>query len=213
MDIPDRIFDELVRQGKEEEHREKTKIKLEQWTLGAVVFYAAVTAFQWYAIRQANSTALQAIVSEERPWLGLDQITPLQDYRLGGTPYATVKIKNYGKTPAVNIKATLWIVVATANSFSFAKSQNEPITRENRLGPVFPEHGAQATVIMAVPLASWAYSATYGPDSPELIIGGLLTYEDRLGGVHHTPICQHYVGGGFVGDRDCATDPTIPQID
>lgn len=185
----------------------------------ATLTYVTVALFQWSAMRRANQIALNALVSGDRPWMGVATIGELKDYEVGSTPTAEIKIENFGKSPAIRVRAKSGMGTYTPNTFVFHDVISNPILTERAIGTIFPNHGATSTVGMWIPLKQWQKEPR-----TELIIVGLITYEDRLGNVHHTPICQRYqpptifngrtiVEAGFVQSGSCASDPTIPKID
>jgi len=110
------------------------------------------------------------------------------------------------------------MAIVASNTFSFRYAISLRIITEATIGTIFPDHGAESAVGIWIPLQQWQAGTT-----AELVIFGLITYEDRFGGIHHTPICERYhpptrvngkeiVPAGFDGNGSCAIDPTLPQI-
>lgn len=196
--------------------REWLRFGVEIVALIYLVRYVDATQHQVAESRHANQIARDALESGERPWIGLSHFGEMQDYRIGGKPHLEIEIKNFGKTPAVDVKVTSGMVIATKGMFSFAKTLVIPPITPASLGPIFPEGRAKNSVGIWVPFPAWEMTNDSSvPGTPELIMFGLITYRDRLGQIHHTPICEKYHPEvkGFTGDGSCATDKTIPKID
>jgi hypothetical protein len=126
MDIPDRIFDELVRQGKEEERREQTKIKYERRTMWAVIIYATIAGFQSCFVYQSNGinrkaanaakgsadTAQKELEMSQRPWLKIEPVS-LGSFTVdkdGATIKIGISITNVGRSIAQSITFGGWMV-------------------------------------------------------------------------------------------------------
>jgi hypothetical protein len=169
--------------------------------------------------KEANKIERDALISGERPWVGVAKIGELKNYEVNGTPTVEIRIENFGKTPAIRVRAKTGMATAMPNTFVFSDVLSDPIITAHTIGTIFPNHGATSAVGMWIPLRPWQTAST-----TELIIFGLITYEDRLGNFHHTPICERYqpastingreiVPAGFDGSGSCATDATISKID
>src|ERR1700683_544642 len=199
--------------------REWARFALEIVGLIFLICYVRATQRQVGTSKDANRIARAALVSSERPWLGVAEIGELEHYTVDNTPTAQLKVETFGKTPAMQVKIRSGMGTWPQNSFTFEKVVSNRIITEHAVGTIFPNHGAQSTVGIWIPLKSWQV------ESPtELIIFGLITYKNWLGSIHHTPICEAYeaptvlygkeiVPGGFGGSGSCATDTTIPKTD
>ena len=108
--IPKRLpvlvsYDEQANKGQGREYGIQDKIA--KWTKRAVIaasIYAAIAFLQWYATREANHIARDAINAQTRPWIGMTEV------KLGATQivrpdsslilHVSYKLRNYGHSPA-----------------------------------------------------------------------------------------------------------------
>jgi hypothetical protein len=105
--------------------------------------------------REANGTARDALVSGERPWIGMVGIGELKNYSVGSTPTAEIEIKNFGKTPEIHVKAKSGMGTWTPNTFVFRDVISNPRITANPIGTIFPDRGATSTVGIWIPLKQW----------------------------------------------------------
>jgi hypothetical protein len=111
MEVPESILDELIRQGKEEESRERVKIRLELFTVYGVFLYAAIAAWQLWAYHSTSVRQLRAYVNPvtvvlQCPSCGLAKYKP-PTIKPGLVVQDVVQttFQNGGQTPAYNLTA------------------------------------------------------------------------------------------------------------
>ena len=205
MDIPGRIFDELVRQGKEEERREKVRIRLERITMWAVIIYAGIAVFQYVQMRRANQLASDAVTNtrdsfreEQRPYVWLMN-------QLGSPGLALVKpptgqilwswhLTDYGKTPAYKLVRKQYIKLSGDKIFT--PSWDEQSISHTPI-PLPPNKDDFNTVISRPGITAQEFNALMQQDEG-IIIRIVVNYVDSYGEHYETGICLGHLASGAI---------------
>ena len=103
--------------------------------LGAIIFQAFVYWKQWKAMRDALTHSKEAVTATERAYLTVDRIFLKHNKFVAGVvPRVEIVLKNGGKTPAFNVRASVRITVSEKTMIADVKQGADKSPEPDKIG-------------------------------------------------------------------------------
>jgi hypothetical protein len=196
--------------------RENSRYLVEKITLFVVIFYGAVTA--WMAVSSQNLVTLtkDQFTKDQRPyvWITRPVFDPIQ---AGVQLTGKISMKNFGKTPALNVHTTFQIFPGPN---AFEKADQLFSLRKLKIkfggaptGTLFPYSPNDDETIATESVDSFQHvmsekDLTVLQDKGGAVLAGIIWYEDMSGNSYSTDICV-FRGAAGAGVGACAVHNEI----
>lgn len=143
------------------------------------------------AQRSAN-IAQETLQIEERPWVGVIDLSVSDDIAIGKVPSAKMRIQNGGRTPAIHVE-----VLVRMNTYcgEFPKRpEYDPVGPGSKtiLMPGLPQDTAESKFTAPI---NEAFMQQFANDSCNLYAFGRITYDDTLQNHHWRHVCTIWQKG------------------
>lgn len=190
VSIPPPQTDQERTKQKKKERRQNITFWVGIATLVVLTVYAGFTIAIWYANKKAAQaakvsadTARDALVKQQRPWLGIDSRPVIE---VEGAHWRIVfKLKNYGTSPALR-SAFASETVNAPIIFETVKAKIEQACSRGEALTNDPQ-GHGYTIF---PSAAQPQGISMSGTQTAVYLLGCLTYMDEFGALHHTRVCQ-----------------------
>jgi hypothetical protein len=202
LEIPQAIIDRYAADQYEHGVREKEKSRIDRkrfWiefvTLLIALFGLSALLMTLYVAWEANRIAWSALLSSERPWVGVASVK-LNPPQVGQDIIVTADVRNFGKTPSLET------IIRVRVSEPFPPEQRRRVVEqtiatfdESRLaseGVLFPNQASRGIRNSTmVPMAQQWIDDFYAGKMQILVIVRI-HYDDQFHRPHHTQYCGVY---------------------
>lgn len=189
-----------------QEARDKLRFRVEVTGLVFVIIYAGLTAWQGWssqkatnAAKNAADTAHDALVLDERPWVGTNNHLSVQIVK--GSPIKIhLEIQNFGKSPAFN-EASFNNVTDRPINVPMPKFVGYSRSDAGPTVTLMPNSIASVDINTAKPSDNYGESAVLkdidiqrlNSGQVQLFLYGSIWYDDTFGKSHRTDYCLQYI--------------------